>query len=164
MIFFFYMRRRPHRSPLILTLFPYATLFRSYIFYRTYIGKNGYYLNDDATAIATTDDYHRICLMRTIQKAVVICYKTYIDEILDSVLVDSETGKLSQPLCKAFEQNVIRAIGTNMSNEISGFSAFINPDQNLITSGSLKIQCKLVPTALLKEINVDLSFANNLAD
>ena len=47
-----------------------------YIFYRTYIGKNGYYLNDDATAIATTDDYHIICLMRTIQKAVVICYKT----------------------------------------------------------------------------------------
>ncbi len=131
-----------------------------YIFYRTYIGKNGYYLNDDATAVATTDDYHRLCLTRTIQKAVVVCYKVYIDEILDSIQVDPDTGQLTQPMCKYFEQNVIRAIGTNMSEEISGFSAYVDPAQDLITSGALKIQCKIVPTALLKEINVDLSFNN----
>nr|DAO56098.1 MAG TPA: tail sheath protein [Caudoviricetes sp.] len=131
-----------------------------YIFYRTYIGKNGYYLNDDATAIATTDDYHRLCLIRVIQKAVVICYKTYIDEILDSIMVDADTGQLSQPVCKSFEQSIIRSINTNMDGEISGFKAYINPDQNLISTGSLKVQCKIVPTALLKEIDVDLSFSN----
>jgi hypothetical protein len=131
-----------------------------YIFYRTYIGKNGYYLNDDATAVATTDDYSRICLMRVIQKAMVICYKTYIDEILDSIVVDAQTGRLPQPLCKAFEQYIISGINTQMENQISGFTAYINPDQDLITSGALNVQCKIVPTALLKEIKVDLSFNN----
>ncbi|KAA6348043.1 hypothetical protein EZS27_004495 [termite gut metagenome] len=131
-----------------------------YLFYRTYISKNGYYLSDDATAVATTDDYHRLCLIRVIQKAVVICYKTYIDEILDSIIVDEKTGRLSQPVCKSFEQSIIRAVGTSMTGEISGFTAYINPAQDLITSGALNVQCKIVPTALLKEINVDLSFNN----
>lgn len=133
-----------------------------YIFYRNYIGKNGYYLNDDATAVATTDDYHRLCLTRVIHKVIVICYKAYIDEILDSVQVDSITGHLSAPMCKAYEQAIIRAIYTNMADEISGFTAFINPAQDLITTGSLSVQCKVVPTALIKEINVDLSFNNPL--
>ncbi len=131
-----------------------------YIFYRTYIGKNGYYLNDDATAVATTDDYHRLCLTRVIQKALVICYKTYIDEILDSISVDPETGQVSQPMCKYYEQLLVRSINTNMDGEISGFTAYIDPAQDLITSGRLSIQAKIVPTALLKEINVDLSFEN----
>lgn len=131
-----------------------------YIFYRTYIGKNGYYLNDDATAIATTDDYHRLCLIRVIQKAVVICYKTYIDEILESVEIDPETGKIPQPMCKYYEQLLVRAVNTNMDGEISGFTAFIDADQNLIATGKLQVQAKIVPTALLKDINVDLSFDN----
>lgn len=131
-----------------------------YIFYRTFIGKNGYYLNDDATATATTDDYHRICLMRVIQKAVVISYKTYIDEILDSIEIDPESGQIPLPMCKYFEQLLQRAVSTNMDGEISGFTVYIDPKQDLITSGSLKVQARVVPTALLKEINVDLSFSN----
>ena len=131
-----------------------------YIFYRTYIGKNGYYLNDDATAIATTDDYHRLCLIRVIQKALVICYKTYIDEILDSIEVDPETGQVPSPMCKYYEQLLTRAVNTNMVGEISGFTAYIDPKQDLITSGRLNVQAKIVPTALLKEINVDLAFNN----
>lgn len=131
-----------------------------YIFYRTYIGKNGYYLNDDATCVATTDDYHRLCLTRVIQKALVICYKTYIDEILDSISVDPETGQVPQPMCKYYEQLLIRAINTNMDGEISGFTAYIDPAQDLITTGRLNIQAKITPTALLKDIDVDLSFNN----
>ena len=116
-----------------------------YIFYRTYIGKNGYYLNDDPTAVATTNDYHRLSLTRVIQKALVICYKTYIDEILDSVAVDPETGKLPQPMCKYYEQLLVRAVNTNMEGEISGFTAYIDPNQDLISTNVLKVQAKVVP-------------------
>lgn len=89
-----------------------------------------------------------------------ICYKTYIDEILDSVAVDPETGKLPQPVCKYYEQLLIRAVNTNMEGEISGFTAYIDSNQDLISTNVLKVQAKVVPTALLKEINVDLSFDN----
>lgn len=131
-----------------------------YIFYRTFIGKNGYYLNDDATAVATTDDYHRLSLTRVIQKALVICYKTYIDEIMDSIEVDPDTGQVPTAMCKYYEQLIIRNINVNMEGEISGFTAYVDPAQDLISTNSLKIQAKIVPTALLKEINVDLSFNN----
>ena len=49
---------------------------------------------------------------------------------------------------------------TNMEGEISGFTAYIDPNQDLISTNVLKVQAKVVPTALLKEINVDLSFDN----
>ena len=74
--------------------------------------------------------------------------------------MDPETGQVPQPMCKYYEQLLIRAINTNMDGEISGFTAYIDPAQDLITSGRLNIQAKVVPTALLKEINVDLSFEN----
>lgn len=131
-----------------------------YIFYRTFIGKNGYYLNDDPTAVATTDDYHRLSLTRVIQKALVICYKTYIDEIMDSISVDPETGQIPTPMCKYYEQMLVRNINVNMEGEISGFTAYVDPKQDLISTNKLNIQAKVVPTALLKEINVDLSFNN----
>lgn len=47
-----------------------------------------------------------------------------------------------------------------MEGEISGFNAYVDPKQDLISTNVLKIQAKIIPTALLKEINVDLSFNN----
>ena len=47
-----------------------------------------------------------------------------------------------------------------MEGEISGFTAYIDSNQDLISTNALKVQAKVVPTALLKEINVDLSFDN----
>ena len=63
-------------------------------------------------------------------------------------------------MCKYYEQLLVRAVNTNMDGEISGFTAFIDADQNLIATGKLQVQAKIVPTALLKDINVDLSFDN----
>lgn len=131
-----------------------------YIFYRTFIGKNGYYLNYDATSVPETDDYNRLSLTRVIHKALVVCYKTYIDEIMDSIEVDPETGRISTPMCKYYEQLLVRNINASMEGEISGFAAYVDPKQDLISTNILKVQAKVVPTALLKEINVDLSFNN----
>ena len=63
-------------------------------------------------------------------------------------------------MCKYYEQLLVRAVNTNMEGEISGFTAYIDPNQDLISTNVLKVQAKVVPTALLKEINVDLSFDN----
>lgn len=78
-----------------------------YIFYRTFIGKNGYYLNGDATATATSDDYCFLANGRVIDKAVVIAYETYIDDILDNIEVDADSGAISTPLCKSFEASIV---------------------------------------------------------
>lgn len=131
-----------------------------YIFFRTYIGKGGYYLNDDATATATTDDYCRLCLTRVIQKAVVICYKCYIDEILDNIDVDPETGKIPTAMAKYYESLLAKNINSGMEGEMSGFNASIDPDQDLITTGKMDVMARITPTALLREIEVNLAFTN----
>lgn len=130
-----------------------------YIFYRTFIGKNGYYLNDDPMCAPTTDDYAYLNLGRVIDKAVIIAYKTYIDDLMDNVLVD-EKGQLSTPLCKSFEAAINRSVNSNMGDQISSFTAYVNPAQDIISTGSLSIQCKIVPQGILREINVNLSFTN----
>ena len=131
-----------------------------YIFFRTYIGKGGYYLNEDPTAVPTTDDYCRLCLTRVIQKAVVVCYKTYIDEILDNIDVDPETGKIPTAMAKYYESLLMKNINSNMEGEMSGATVTIDPDQDLITTGKMDVVARIIPTALLREIEVNLAFTN----
>lgn len=131
-----------------------------YIFYRTFIGKNGYYLNGDATAAPTTDDYCYLSLGRVIDKAMIIAYKTYIDDILDNIEVDATKGTIPTAVCKGFEASIIRAVNTSMSGEISSFTAYIDPSQNILATGRMEITCKIVPLATLREITVSLSLEN----
>ncbi len=131
-----------------------------YIFYRTFVGKNGYYLNGDHMATAVSDDYGYLSLGRVIDKAVVIAYQTYIDEILDNVVVDENSGTLPVSICKNFEAMIIRSVNTAMGSEISSFSAYINPDQNILASGKMDISCQIVPMGTLRQININLSLNN----
>lgn len=131
-----------------------------YIFYRTFVGKNGYYLNGDAVAVPTTDDYCYLSSGRVIDKALVIAYKTYIDDILDNIDIDPDKGTIPAHICKSYEAAIERAVGTNMSGEISSFAAYIDPSQNILASGNLTISCKIVPMGTLREITVNLSLNN----
>lgn len=131
-----------------------------YIFYRTFVGKNGYYLNGDATAAPLTDDYCFLSSGRVIDKAMIIAYNTYIDEILDNIEVDPADGTIPTAICKSYEAMIIRAVNTSMNGEISSFTAYINPAQNVLTNGKMEIICKIVPLATLREITVNLSLEN----
>lgn len=131
-----------------------------YLFYRTFIGKNGYYLNGDPMATATTDDYGHLSAGRVIDKAMVIAYKTYIDDILDNITVDPDKGTISVPVCKGFEAAIERAVNANMSGEVSGFTAYIDPAQDILANGVMNVACKIVLLATLREITVNLSLNN----
>ena len=52
------------------------------------------------------------------------------------------------------------AVNSEMGSQISSFSAYVNPDQNILSTGKLEIDCKLVPMGVLREITVNLSFDN----
>lgn len=130
-----------------------------YIFFMSYPTKNGCYLNGDPMAAAPSDDYSALYLGRVIDKAMVITYSTYISEILDNVRVD-EKGGLPIGVCKSFEGMIENAVNTAMGNQISSFTAYVDPAQNILSSGKLTIECKLVPLGMLREIQVNLSFDN----
>lgn len=124
-----------------------------------YPTKNGAYLNGDPMAAPITDDYSSLAYGRVIDKAAVICYATYIDEILDNIEAD-ENGNVEIGACKSFEAMIENAIAVQMSGQISSFNATIDPAQNILSSGTLSIDCRIVPRGVLHTINVNLAFEN----
>ncbi|MEG1718604.1 MAG: DUF2586 family protein [Bacteroidales bacterium] len=130
-----------------------------YIFFINYPSKNGCYLNGNPMATPATDDYCELNNGRIIDKAMCITYNTYISEIMDNVEVD-EMGALSSGVCKNFEGMIENAINASMGNQISSFSAYVNPKQNVLSTKTLEIACSIVPLGVLKRIEVTLAFSN----
>lgn len=130
-----------------------------YIIYRSFVKKNGYYLNGDPMAAPLSDDYSNLNLGRVIDKAIIIAYTTYIDEILDSIEVD-ETGCIPVPCCAAYERMIDSAVASGMADEISSFSSYIDPKQNVLSTSELEINCSITPKGVLRNIKVKLGFEN----
>lgn len=130
-----------------------------YIFFHCFTAKNGCYLNGDPMATAPADDYSTLHLGRIIDKASVIAYTTYVSEIMENILVDDK-GALPVGVCKSFEGMITNAVSVAMGNQISKFTAYINPNQNILSSGKMEVECKLVPMGVLHTINVNLAFDN----
>jgi hypothetical protein len=135
---------------------------KGYIFMRTYTGKQGYYFNDDPMAAQLSDDYNSLARGRVIDKAMLISYQTYVDELLDDVQVDS-SGKISAAVIKYLQSRISQAINTAMAGEISNFSVFIDPDQNIISTGKLQIVERIQPVGYNKYIVIQLGFSNPAA-
>ena len=130
-----------------------------FIFFMHYPSKNGCYLNGCPMACADTDDYAVLNNGRVIDKAMVVCYDTYISEIMDNVVVDAD-GKLSSGVCTNFEAMVENAVASLMDGQISSFSAYVDPDQNILSTSRLEIECTIVPLGVAKNIHVKLGFSN----
>lgn len=130
-----------------------------FIFFMNYPGKNGCYLNGCPMACAVSDDYSVLNNGRIMDKAMRIAYNTYISEIMDNVLVGSD-GKLSAGVCSSFEAMIENAVASSMGEQIGSFKAFVDAEQNILSTSRLDIECAIVPLGVLKNIKVLLSFSN----
>ncbi len=133
---------------------------KGYIIFRKYVNKGGYYFADDPTATASTDDYKSFARGRVIDKALVLTYNTYIDEVNDEVEIDD--GKLSASYVKALQgkiENVLNQVMT-ANGEISSATCTIDPTQNILSTNRLDVQFSIVPVGYAKQINVTLGFTN----
>lgn len=130
-----------------------------FIFFRSYQGKNGFYFNDDPMCAPASDDYASLALGRVIDKAIVIAYTTYVDELLDNVEID-QAGKLPASTCKYFEGRINNAVNSLMAGEISNFRSFVDPDQNVLSTSRLAVVGGITPLGTLREIVFNLGFEN----
>jgi hypothetical protein len=134
---------------------------KGYITPRTYVGRTGYFLADDPTATLATDDYLTIANNRVIDKALVIAYSTYVNEINDEILID-ETGKLELTQVAYLEQILRNVLNINMvsQSEVSAVEVYIDPAQNVLSTDRLDIVLRITPVGYLKSIVVSLGFRN----
>ncbi|MEG1937107.1 MAG: DUF2586 family protein [Rikenellaceae bacterium] len=130
-----------------------------YITYVKYPTKNGCYLSGDPMASSVTDDYSELHLGRVVDKACTIIYDTYITEIMDNIKIESD-GKLSAAICMYYEGVIENAISVVLNGEISSFDCFVDPNQNVLSSGALDVSGAIVPQGVLKSINFGLTLKN----
>ncbi|NJM14014.1 MAG: DUF2586 family protein [Bacteroidales bacterium] len=132
-----------------------------YIMLRVIVGKSGYYWAGMPMATASTDDYATIVNRRTIDKAHVIAYATYIEELNNEVFVTSD-GKLQPGYCKEMEAKIEKAIDLQMGAEISGREAYIDTEQFILQTGQLDIRVSIIPVGHNEFINIYLGLTATL--
>lgn len=134
---------------------------KGYIFFRTFPNKNGYYFNDDPSCSPLTDDYSSLARGRVIDKAHVIAYTTFVEELLDDLEID-EDGYMDAAVVKDYQQKIENAIGVLMvPAEASGVICEIDPRQNLLANDTVKVSAlKVRPRGYAKYIEIPLGFAN----
>jgi hypothetical protein len=132
-----------------------------YLTFTTYPQKAGYYISDDPMCTdSATDDYSSLANCRVIDKASIIAYQTYIDELKDDVDLDAN-GNVDPVVIKHLEGLIKNNIALSMGDNISGKPiVFIDPAQNLAAGAKLKISIRLIPKGYLRQINIELGFTN----
>ena len=133
---------------------------KGYITIRVHKTRSGYYFGGDPAATASTDDYKNLSLGRVVDKAIPIIYDTLVEELDDDVQVDAETGYLPTPVIKYYQGRIETAVLNAMADNLSGFQAYIDPLQDIITAAKLIIKCTIVPVGYTSGFEVTLAFDN----
>jgi hypothetical protein len=134
-----------------------------YITFRIFDGRDGFFITDDNTATAATDDLSSFARGRVIDKAVRTTYATYVTEISEHYDVD-DSGRIATPVIKYLENEIVQAIkdaeGDSLSAAGNAVQAFIDPGQNVLSTNKVSVKVRLIPKFYNKEIDVDLGFTN----
>ncbi len=134
---------------------------KGFITIGTYPNRTGYYFMNDNLATIQTDDYKSISNRRVVNKATRIVDATYTNELNDEIKIDSE-GKIDAAKCAYYESIIENAVNGDMlsAEEISSFSAYVNPAQNVLSTGKVTITGSIVPVGYAEEIVFNLGFSN----
>lgn len=133
---------------------------KRYVVARKHIGTAGTYLADSPTAIIGTHDLAYLETNRVLQKAKRGIREVLLHYINAPLKVDASTGKLAPPVVKNYETVVRKPLNEmQAAEEVSGFDVYVNPDQNVISTGVLLVAVVIVPIGVARQITVNLSFA-----
>lgn len=135
---------------------------KGWITLRKYVGKAGYYFSDCPTADAPTSDYNALTRGRVVDKAIRIAYETFVEEILDEVEINPANGQIATVKAKYYQRLIDNAVNNAMTanSEISGFASFVDPAQNVLSTGKICVDMRITPVGYAKEILVKIGFQN----
>jgi hypothetical protein len=135
---------------------------KGYIFFRRIYGKSGFFFTDDPTATADTDDFSSIARGRVIDKALVIAYRTFVEELNEEIPVKADTGYVAHALIAAWKTNIEQALGINMTakKEIVKAECYIDPNQNVLATDTIYATIKILPVGYAKFIEITLGLSN----
>lgn len=129
---------------------------KGYIFVDKYTDYPGSYYNDSHTAITLTSDYQSIEANRVWNKAMRGIRTKLLPKFKSNVDVDT-SGKLSYDFVKHLETLAQKHLDDmQAAGEISATRAYIDPDQDVVTTSKLIIEVEYIPTGVIRQLDVYL--------
>lgn len=134
---------------------------KHYWFGRTFTDFQGVYMADSGACTLSTSDYAYLETSRTMTKAARLVYVAFVPELGRPMEVDTDTGRLAQEVCKAFETLGLDALEPmTKGREVSGIEVFVDPAQNVLATSELEVEFAITPTGTARRITGTLKFNN----
>lgn len=126
-----------------------------FISFMKHPNKAGIYIGIDR--MASTDDFRILAHGRVIDKAAVLAAAIYIEELESEVDVNAD-GQINELDIEHLKGGIMQTINQEMDGQISknGVTVLIDPKQNIISTGKLKVKVKIRPKGYTSEIDVEL--------
>jgi hypothetical protein len=137
---------------------------QGFIFLRPHVGKPGYYWSNDANACPLTSDYAYASRSRPIDKVVRLAYDVYIEDYQDDIELDAETGKMAPSVVKSFQERIKESVAGNMlvNSELSGFDAYCDPDQDVLSDDEVDVELRAVPKGRINQVSVTVGYTTSV--
>lgn len=131
-------------------------------FATTRIGFSGSFFNNDHNAVSYTSDYSYKNLSRPFNKLERVIYTALVPFENSPILLNADGTMRNESIAAlnaAIEPSVQAMVN---SGEISAYAVTIDPTQNILQTGKLKVAVKPVPTATARQIEVSIKYATAL--
>ncbi len=135
---------------------------KGYIFPVALPGIVGRYFNDCFTATDLQSDFAYSPEVGVVSEAARAVYKVLTPKISGPIYVDPDTGYIDAGNASALEgfcDDVLQEMKN--AGQISGFSVYIAPNQQVLRTSKLKVILKIVPVGTLREITVEIGLTTN---
>jgi hypothetical protein len=119
--------------------------------------KAGFYFGIDR--MCSTDDFRLLAYGRVIDKAAIIAAGVYVEELESEVDVDGD-GRIKEEDIEHLKGRITQQINAAMADQISSVSVFIDPKQDVISTGKLQVKVKIVPKGYTSQIEVELGLSS----
>lgn len=134
-----------------------------YIFFTTYAGLSGSYVNDSHTMDSAISDYAMIESVRTMDKAVRGIRAYVLPELGGSLYIDADTGKLQTYTVEHLKTVANKALeDMEKAGELSGFSVDIDPAQNVLSTSTVEFVIKQVDVGVMRHVNIKIGKAESV--
>lgn len=136
---------------------------KGYIFFRTFVGRSGYYFTGDKTITRSTDDFRTLSNGFVMDKAMLIAYDVLVAELSDEVLLN-QNGTIHPAIIKSWQTDVETNLNKLMvqKGELSAVKVFIDPKQDVLRGGKVIIQLRLLPVGYADMIEVNIGFTTKI--
>jgi hypothetical protein len=135
---------------------------KGYVFLRSFVSKSGYYFTDDQTLTADTDDFNSLARGMVMDKAVILSYSALVEKLLDEVEV-AAAGTIHPAITKSWQTDIENALKTMKdAGNLANHSAFIDENQNILSTGIMNVAISLQPVGYAKQLNVNIGFTTTI--